>query len=118
MKFEMITPILYSSDIEKSINYFVDQLAFESKWMWDQPPTFGGVNMGDISIFFCKEGQGQPGTWLAIKVDNVDAYYENIKARGAKILHPPEDQEWFLREMLVQTPDEHIIRFGHSIDCD
>ncbi|MES2373317.1 MAG: glyoxalase superfamily protein [Bacteroidota bacterium] len=118
MKFETITPILYSSDIEKSIRYYVDQLAFDGKWMWDEPPTFGGVNMGDIHIFFCKDGQGNPGTWIAIKVDNVDEYYELIKARGAKIVDPPTDHEWFLREMLVQDPDGHMIRFGHSINCD
>jgi uncharacterized glyoxalase superfamily protein PhnB len=65
---------------------------------------------------FCLEDQGNPGTWLAINVENVDEYYETIKARGAKIISPPDDKEWFMREMLVEDPDGHIIRFGHGIE--
>ena len=51
-----------------------------------------------------------------MNVDNVDEYYEIIKARGAKILSPPGDKEWFMREMLVEDPDGHIIRFGNNIE--
>ena len=66
-------------------------------------------------IFFCLKDQGSP-VWLAINVDNVDEYYEIIKARGATIISPPGDKEWFMREMLVEDPDGHIIRFGHGIE--
>ena len=71
-----------------------------------------------MEIFFCLDGQGSPGTWFAIIVDDVDAYYNIIKEKGAKILSKPESKEWNMREMLVEDPDGHIIRFGHRIDCD
>ena len=51
-------------------------------------------------------------------LDDVDAYYENIKAKGAKIAAAPQSMEWNTREMLVEDPDGHMIRFGHRIDCD
>lgn len=114
MNFECITPILYSSDINASIRYFVDVLGFTGNWTWDDVPSFGGVDKGEVRIFFCKDGQGHPGTWLAINVDDVDAYYELIKSRGAKILNNPETYEWGLREMLVEVPDGHKIRFGQE----
>lgn len=118
MKFDKAVPILYATDVSKSIAYFVDKLKFESKWEWDDPPTFGGVVRDDVEIFFCKDGQGKPGTWLAVVVDNVDAYYELIKDGGAKILAAPKTQEWNMREMYVECPDGHIIRFGHNTSCD
>lgn len=119
MKPESIIPILYSDDIERSIAYYTQVLGFEEKWEWEDPPTFGGVNWGDVRIFFCKNEQGSPGTWLCINLENVDEYYELIKARGAKILSPPDDKPWFMREMLVSDPDGHVIRFGHGIeDCE
>jgi hypothetical protein len=49
-------------------------------------------------------------------MDNVNEYYEIIKARGAKILSPPGDKDWYMREMLVEDPDSHIIRFGNGIE--
>jgi uncharacterized glyoxalase superfamily protein PhnB/GNAT superfamily N-acetyltransferase len=115
MIFHHSTPILFSSDIRKSIAYYTEILGFDSKWEWGDPPTFGGVNKDVVNLFFCKECQGHPGTWIAVMVDNVDELHERIKAKGGKVLSPPEDKEWGLREMLVEDPDGHIIRFGHGV---
>lgn len=112
MKFSRVTPVLFSSDVAKSIDYYINVLQFDNHWTWDDPPTFGGVSKNLVDIFFCKECQGSPGTWIAIMLDNVDNYYETIKAKGADIHYPPETKEWGLREMLVKDPDGHIIRFG------
>ena len=76
MEFESIVPILYSSNIARSISYYMNELAFDDKWEQDHPITFGGVNKGCIRIFFCLKDQGSPGTWIAINMDNVDEYYE------------------------------------------
>ena len=118
MKFDKAIPILYSKDVSKSIAYFVDQLKFENKWEWDSPATFGGVYRDSVEIFFCKDFQGSPGTWISVVVDNVDEYYALIKDSGAKILSTPDTKEWSMREMLVECPDGHIIRFGHNTSCD
>ena len=118
MKFEKSISILYSTDIVRSLTYYVEKLGFEDKWEWESPPTFGGVVKDDVELFFCDKNQGHPGTWLCVMVDNVDVYYENIKAKGADIVAPPESREWNIREMLVKDPDGHIIRFGHRIECD
>lgn len=118
MTFEKAITILYSSDLQKSLDYYVNQLGFEEKWEWRDPPPFGGVVKNNVEIFFCEKDQGHPGTWLCIVVDNVDEYYESIKDKGATIIRPPVDREWNMREMMVQDPDGHIIRFGHRIECD
>ena len=118
MTFRHSVPILYSSDVKKSIEYYIEVLGFDIKWEWDDPPTFGGVSKDGVELFFCKEGQGHPGTWIAIMVDNVDTLHERIKTRGGKIISAPENKEWNLREMLVQDPDGHIIRFGQPITFD
>jgi uncharacterized glyoxalase superfamily protein PhnB/GNAT superfamily N-acetyltransferase len=115
LNFQSIIPILYSSDVVASIRYYTEVLGFKNSWTWDDPAGFGGVDVGDVRIFFCMDGQGHPGTWLAINVDNVDAYYELISAKGAKVINPPQSFEWGMREMLVEDPDGHKIRFGHGI---
>ena len=115
MMFQSIIPILFSSDIAQSVRYYTEVLGFKGSWIWDEPASFGGVDMGEVRIFFCRDGQGQRGTWLAINLDDVDAYYQTISCKGAKILNPPESFEWGMREMLVEDPDGHRIRFGHGI---
>lgn len=118
MKFDKSNPILYSKDIKKSINYYKDFLAFDDSWEWGDPTDFGGIVKDDVEIFFCLNDQGCPGTWIAIVVDDVDEYYKIIKDKGAKITSQPENKEWNMREMLVEDPDGHMIRFGQRIDCD
>ncbi len=68
-----------------------------------------------MEIFFCLSGQGHPGTWLSIFVDDVDDYYNRIKTLGAKITHGPVDEPWGMREIHVQDPNQHVIRFGQGI---
>ena len=116
MKFDKAIPILYSSNVAASIAYYTGVLEFEEKWGWEDPPTFGGVSKDCVEIFFCERGQGSPGTWLSLFVDDVDEYYDKIKAKGAKILSPPESMEWNVREMLVEDPDGHRIRIGQNIE--
>lgn len=115
MNFHTTVPILYSNDVLKSLEYYTDVLGFDCKWDWGSPPTFGGVSKDGVQIFFCEKEQGNPGTWLSIMLDDVDEYYEKIKAKGAIILAPPESMTWGIREMLVQDHDGHCIRFGHNI---
>jgi len=118
MKFEKSISILFSRNIGESIKYYKEVLGFEHSWEWGDPTDFGGIVKDDVELFFCLNGQGSPGTWMAIVVEDVDSYYEMIKEKGANILSPPESKEWNMREMLVQDPDGHIIRFGHRIECD
>ena len=115
MIFKNAVPILYSSDVSKSLTYYVEILGFENRWDWGNPPTFGGVSKDAVEIFFCEKGQGNPGTWISVMIDNVDEFYERIRARGAKILNAPESMEWGMREMLVEDPDGHKIRFGQPV---
>ncbi|HVS97957.1 MAG TPA: GNAT family N-acetyltransferase, partial [Puia sp.] len=63
-------------------------------------------------------GQGNPGTWLSIFTTDVDEYFETIRARGARIVSEPKTMQWGVREMLVEDPDGHRIRFGHGVGRD
>jgi catechol 2,3-dioxygenase-like lactoylglutathione lyase family enzyme len=112
VKFRNAIPILYCEDVLVSLRYYVETLGFENRWDWGDPPSFGGVSKDGVELFFCKEGQGNPGTWLSLFVDNVDEYFDFIKSKGATIISPPQTMEWGIREMLVGDPDGHRIRFG------
>jgi len=110
-----LTPILYVRDFSEAMKYYTEKLLFEKLWDWGDPPTFGAVRLGNVEIFFCLGGQGHPGTWLSIFVDDVDDYFERIKRLGADVIFGPEDEPWGVREIHVRDPNQHVIRFGHGI---
>ncbi len=115
MHFARSVPILYSSDVARSLAYYRDIFGFDQVWDWGDPPTFGGAGKDNVEVFFCKEDQGRPGTWLSVFVSDVDALYDRIVQNGGNVLVPPTDRPWNVREMLVEDPDQHKIRFGSGI---
>lgn len=115
MVFQNVIPILTCTNILHSVEYYTKVLGFERHWLWGDPPDFAGVSKDGVEIFLALNAQGGPGAWLSIFVNNVDEMYELIKSRGAKIISAPQAMEWGVREMLVEDPDGHKIRFGHGV---
>ncbi len=61
-------------------------------------------------MFLCQGDQGHPGSWVWISGD-VEAVYEEFRASGAKIRHPPTNYSWAL-EMQVEDLDGNVLRIG------
>jgi uncharacterized glyoxalase superfamily protein PhnB len=112
---ECLTPILYVRDFAEAMNYYTEKLLFDRLWEWGNPPDFGAVRLGKVEIFFCLDGQGHPGMWLSIFVDDVDDYYERITRLGAEVIQGPKDYPWGCREVQVRDPNQHVIRFSQGI---
>jgi len=45
-------------------------------------------------------------------LDNVDAFYAELRANGAQVSGPPIDQTWGTREIVVRDPDRNVLTFG------
>jgi uncharacterized glyoxalase superfamily protein PhnB len=111
-EFECVVPILNVKNFATSLDYYVNQLGFRKKWDWGDPPTFGCVTRGKVNLFLCQGAQGQPGVWMSIFLDDVDALHEEYTKSGAIIRMPPANMPWGTREMNIQDPDGHIFRMG------
>jgi predicted enzyme related to lactoylglutathione lyase len=108
-RFEVSTPILMVNDMDTSVRYYVDVLGFRNA-DWGTA-DFTCVNRDRAGIYLCRGEQGQPGTWVWIGVEDVDALYREYQASGARIRHPPQNYPWAC-EMKVDDPDGHVLRFG------
>lgn len=108
-RFEHADPILSVSDMAVSVRYYVDALGFRNAdWGTN---FFTSVNRDTAGIYLCQGGQGRPGTWVWIGVEDVATLAEEYKTSGAKILRAPENYPWAY-EMQVEDPDGHVLRFG------
>jgi predicted lactoylglutathione lyase len=107
---ENITPILNVKDISASVKFYVEILGFTNAEWGDE--NFTCVSRDGGSIYLCKNGQGNPGTWIWIGFGgNIFELYSEFKSRGVLIQQPPVSHPWAM-EMLVQDPDGHVLRFG------
>ncbi|MFK8911131.1 VOC family protein [Streptomyces sp. YS-3] len=46
---------------------------------------------------------------LSVEVDDVDAAYAAVRASGAEIVHPLQDEEWGVRRFFVRDPDGRVV---------
>ncbi|MDX2918577.1 MULTISPECIES: VOC family protein [Streptomyces] len=47
---------------------------------------------------------------LSVEVDDVDAVYAAVRARGAEIVHPLQAEEWGVRRFFVRDPDGRVVK--------
>ena len=93
----------------ESLAHYVGVLGFTNAAWGDG--GFTCVSRDGASIYLCQGDQGQPGTWVWIGVDDVEALHRELVERGATIRSKPQKFPWAL-EMAVSDPDGHVLRFG------
>jgi lactoylglutathione lyase len=59
--------------------------------------------------------EGAPRMLLAAGVEDVDATYETLKAKGVTFLRPPTDQPWGLRTAHFADPEGNIWEINQSM---
>ena len=105
-RFEHADPILRVKDMSVSLKYYVEVLGFKNADWGDD--NFTNVGRDNAGIYLCRGGQGQPGTWVWIGVEDVSVLYEEYKASGARIRGNLTNYPWAY-EMLVEDPDGHVL---------
>lgn len=107
---ECIIPILSVRNVQASVEFYRDVLGFAQDWMVKTGQT-ASVSRDSCSIMLSQGEQGHPGTWVWIGVEDIEKLHEEFRGNGATILQPPTDYPW-AREMRVEDPDGHVLRFG------
>jgi len=108
-QFEGAQPILSVRDLAATVRYYTEVLGFKNaEWGND---SFTCVVRDRASIYLCRDGQGQPGTWVWVGVEDVSLLYEEYKQKGAHIRMTPRNFSWAY-EMHVEDLDGHVLRFG------
>jgi catechol 2,3-dioxygenase-like lactoylglutathione lyase family enzyme len=112
---EKLHPRLAVADIREAVAFYRTKLGFAEGFLWGDPPTFAGVNLGETQLFL-RQGTPQPeGCSVSFVVGNADELFEFQRANGVEIAIPPGDREYGLRDYSVRDLHGHWLSFGHYI---
>ena len=118
---------LFVQDLSRCATFYRDTLGLE--WQEDGPGS-AVFKIGDVYFFLLEvsaaadlisEGslelkiEGGPRSMLAVEVEDVDATYEMLKAKGVTLLRPPTDQLWGLRTAHFADPEGNPWEIHQSI---
>ncbi len=111
-------PILNVKNVAESLAYYCNVLGFEQVFCWPRGqalPTFAQVSRGDFCVSLAQEAQGGPGMWMYLdlaSLEDLAALYQEYLEKAVKIIEPPTDKPWGMREMLIEDVDGHTLRIG------
>lgn len=104
-------PVLHVPDPKVTATYYRDVLGFE----WDFGDDFYSVVWRDNSaIHFVKDQQSPSGIHLFQWIRDVDAYHDEVAARGAEIIVKPVDTDYGTREFSIRDPNGVKVDFGQD----
>ncbi len=112
--------VLAVQDLARSTRYYRDVLGFteddiqSSGWSFLSRDGFH-LMLGECRDEVSAEETGNHSWFVHLLVEGVDAYFEEIVARGADVVAPPANRAYGLREFIVRTPDGHRLVLGEPI---
>ena len=106
-------PVFHVEDPKASAEYYRDVLGFNFDFSMDE---YSVVWRDNSAIHFATGDTHAQGVVLFQWLVDVDAYYEEIKSRGANITREPADQSYGVREFSVIYLNGITINFGQDIE--
>jgi len=92
-------------DIAASLAYLRAALGFETRFTWGEPIIYAGVCRGAVTIHLQAASQ---------TAGSADAIQRELVRRGARILKPPANYPYRMRDFDVLDPDGSRLVFGSS----
>ena len=121
-----VCPILGMRDVRAALEVFTKQLGFRLHGTFGPDAREGMVyailSRGDAEIHLqirrhAPLDVGRQGFERSayFRVADTDALHADLAARGARILEPPHDQPYGMRELTVAAPEGHVLAFGSEL---
>jgi catechol 2,3-dioxygenase-like lactoylglutathione lyase family enzyme len=115
-----VIPILLVRDVPGSAAFFKDKLGFEVDFLHGSPAFYGAVSRDDVCLhlrfvhrpFFAQAAAREKSLIVAsIQVSNVQALFDEFKARGVEFVQRVKKQAWGGTDFHVRDPDGNVISF-------
>ncbi len=119
MKLTALKPLLWTVDLQESIDFYTEILGFtcgerNDDWVW------ATLHKDDVEIMFAKPNEQTPfdnptftGS-LYFNTDDVDALWEDLKDKAA-VCYPIENFDWEMREFAIFDNNGYILQFGQPV---
>jgi uncharacterized glyoxalase superfamily protein PhnB len=102
-------------DVAGSVAHYQDVLGFHVEFRYGDPPSYAGVERGSALIHLqaAADSKRPPGqSAVYIFVTHVDALYDELKSRGARILAEPKNYPYGMRDFAIADLDGNQLTFG------
>ena len=103
------------SDIASSIEYYRSALGFKVTFHYGEPTLYACLCRDEVALHLlaAHETKQLPGNGgMCVFVKDVDSVHAEFAARGAKVMKPPKDYDYGMRDFDVIDLDGNRLTFG------
>lgn len=123
----MIMPVLSVKDVDASIAFYTEKLGFQATMKIpgsDGNTAFAFVQLGKAVFGLSLDTDVQPGERVAPGVQfmvyvaedtDIDAYYADVKAKGAAIMGELDTAYWGDRIFSLHDPDGYFLTMAKTV---
>jgi catechol 2,3-dioxygenase-like lactoylglutathione lyase family enzyme len=112
---ERLHPGLAVPDLMAAVEFYSSRLGFTVGFTWGEPPSFAGVNLGEVQVFLSQGTPSPEGCDVFFVVGNADELYAFHRAAGVEVLSEIGDRDYGLRDYTVRDLNGYRLSFGHYI---
>jgi catechol 2,3-dioxygenase-like lactoylglutathione lyase family enzyme len=118
-------PQLFTGDMERSARYYQEQLGFEARFLFGDPPVYAQftrdaarLNMRLVTAPVLDREAAERSELLAayLEVDDVEGLFAEYSARDVDFYRPLETKPWGLTGFIVRDPDGNLLNFAEPAD--
>lgn len=106
---QRIVPNIYSNDIEKSKQFYMEFLGMELAMDMDWILTFVSKENKTAQISVFRNDKNKPldnsAIFLSIEVSDIDGWYEKAREQKIEIVYPITNENWGVRRFFIKDPN-------------
>src|SRR5688572_23578873 len=119
MKFKDSVPVVATSDVRSTVDYYSSVLGFREHFVFGEPPVYAGVERDGVLLYVAhdpkmaavlKISDLHPDIFLWVQ--DVDAVFAEHRQRGAKIIEGVADRPWDARQYVLEDPNGYRLKIA------
>ncbi len=107
-------PTLPVASVSDTVQYYVEKLGFDERFLWGDPPTHAGVSLGDSTVHFSLGEPNPERHGLYFHIADADELHAWYRETGIESISEPTTMPWGMREFSVRDSNGYKLWFGHS----
>lgn len=109
MSVRRVMPVIQSEAVSESREFYT-RLGMTEVMDQGWIVTFASPSVPAAQVSVMTADRTAPVTPdLSVEVEDVDAVYAAVRAAGAEIVHPLQDEEWGVRRFFVRDPNGRVV---------
>jgi len=123
MKVQLAVPVIATGDVTETVKYFEEVLGFAKQWIWGDPPTYAGLQSGEVWIYVNYDpdlasavGEDGLAPEIFLWVEGIEDVYRQHVSRGAEVIEELSERPWGAMQYVVLEPNGYRIKIAELME--